>query len=168
MVTAPYYWDQNEDTRAFAKRYLKRFGKMPNMIQASLYDAMTHYPKAVEKAGTDDTAKVAAAMKELPINDFMTKNGVIRADGRVMRDMYVSRVKAPAGLQGRVGPVRAGRNDPRGRGVCARRPEGVPARQALAGGEPGWTRPAGLAICRFAVERCFSKTGPGSSRRTGF
>lgn len=96
LVIAPFYWDQDDASRAFAKRYFARFGKMPNMIQASMYGAITHYLKAVEKAGTDDTAKVAAVMKEMPVNDFMTKNAAIRADGRVMRDMSVFRVKAPA------------------------------------------------------------------------
>lgn len=96
LVTAPYYWDQNDDTRAFAKRYFDRFGKMPNMVQASAYGAVMHYLKAVQAVGADDTAKVAAKMKETPINDFMTKNGRIRDDGRVIRDMYVFRVKTPA------------------------------------------------------------------------
>ena len=73
---------------------------MPNFIQASMYGAVTHYLKAVEKAGTDDTAKVAETMKAMPINDFMTKDGHIRADGRTLRDMYVFRVKSPAESKG--------------------------------------------------------------------
>ncbi|MDB5511122.1 MAG: transporter permease [Enterovirga sp.] len=100
FVTAPFYWDQNDETRAFAKRYSDRFGRMPNMIQAGMYGAVSHYLKAVEKAGTDDTAKVMAAMREIPINDFMTKNGSIRPDGRVMRDQYIFRVKTPEESKG--------------------------------------------------------------------
>lgn len=100
LVTAPFYWDQNEQTRAFAGRYRQRFGKMPNFVQASMYGAVSHYLKAVERAGTDDTAKVAAAMKAMPINDFMTVNGQIRADGRTLRDNYVFRVKSPAESKG--------------------------------------------------------------------
>ena len=100
LITAPCYWDQNDDTRAFAKRYMARFGRMPNFIQASMYGAISHYLKAVEAAGTDDTAKVAAKMKEMPINDFMTRNGTIRADGRTLRDMYVFKVKSPAESKG--------------------------------------------------------------------
>lgn len=100
VVTAPYYWDQNDETRAFAKRYQTRFGKMPNMVQASAYGAVTHYLKAVQAVGADDTSKVAAKMKETPINDFMTRNGRIRDDGRVIRDMYVFRVKTPAASKG--------------------------------------------------------------------
>ncbi|MGI4954025.1 MAG: ABC transporter substrate-binding protein [Janthinobacterium lividum] len=100
LITAPFYWDQNEQTRAFAKRYFERFRKMPNFIQASMYGAVTHYLKAVDKAGTDDTAQVVAMMKATPINDFMTVNGSIRDDGRTMRDNYVFRVKAPAESKG--------------------------------------------------------------------
>jgi branched-chain amino acid transport system substrate-binding protein len=100
METAPYYWDQNDKTRAFAKRYFDRFGKMPNMIQASAYGAVMHYLNAVKAAGTDDTAAVNKKMRELPINDFMTTNGSIRPDGRVMRQMYVFEVKTPAESKG--------------------------------------------------------------------
>ncbi|MGI4801019.1 MAG: ABC transporter substrate-binding protein, partial [Janthinobacterium lividum] len=96
LITAPFYWDQNDRTRAFSKRYFDRFHKMPNFIQASLYGAVQHYLKAVDKVGSDDTAKVAAMMRATPINDFMTVAGHIRPDGRVLRDNYVFRVKTPA------------------------------------------------------------------------
>ena len=97
FVSESFYWDQNDETRKFSARYKERFGgKMPNMIQASTYGAVMHYLKAVAAAGTDDTAAVAAKMKSTPINDFMTKNGTIREDGRVMREMYTFRVKKPA------------------------------------------------------------------------
>ncbi|MBX9910098.1 MAG: ABC transporter substrate-binding protein [Beijerinckiaceae bacterium] len=100
LVTAPYYWDQNDEMRAFAKRYFDRFKRMPNMVQASAYGAVMHYLNAVKAVGADDTAKVSAKMKETPVNDFMTKNGKVREDGRVVRDMYVYRVKAPAASKG--------------------------------------------------------------------
>lgn len=100
LVTAPYYWDQNERTRAFAKRYMDRFRKMPNFIQASMYGGITHYLKAVDKAGTDDNTAVIEAMKATPINDFMTVDGHIREDGRTLRDNYVFRVKAPSESKG--------------------------------------------------------------------
>ena len=100
METAPYYWDQNEATRKFAMRYKDRFGKMPNMVQASTYGAVAHYLKAVAAVGSDDTTKVMAKMKATPINDFMTKNGSIREDGRVMREVYVFRVKKPSESKG--------------------------------------------------------------------
>ena len=101
FVSESFYWDQNDETRKFSARYRERFGgKMPNMIQASTYGAVMHYLKAVAAAGTDDTGPVAAKMKTTPINDFMTKNGSIREDGRVMREMYTFRVKKPAESKG--------------------------------------------------------------------
>ncbi len=100
LITAPFYWDQNEGTRAFAKRYFERFRKMPNFIQASMYGAVMHYLKAVAKAGTDDTATVVGLMKATGINDFMTVDGHIREDGRTLRDNYVFRVKTPAESKG--------------------------------------------------------------------
>ena len=99
-VSVPYYWDQNDATRKFAYRYKDKFGKMPNMAQASVYGAVTHYLNAVAAVGNDDTAKVIAKMKATPINDFMTKNGSIREDGRVLRDYYVFRVKKPSESKG--------------------------------------------------------------------
>ena len=95
IETAPYYWDQNEETRAFGTRFLKRFGKMPNMAQASAWGAVTHYLTAVQAAGIDETGPVLAKMRSIPVNDFMTHNGVIRPDGRVMREMYLLKVKSP-------------------------------------------------------------------------
>ena len=100
IETAPYYWDQNDSTRAFAVRYFKRFGKMPNMIQASAWGAVTHYLKAVQAGGTDAAPDVMARMKATPVNDFMTKDGLVRADGRVMRDMYILQVKKPVDSNG--------------------------------------------------------------------
>jgi branched-chain amino acid transport system substrate-binding protein len=96
LVTEAYYWDQNEETRKFANRYKQKFNRMPNMVQASMYGAVMHYLKAVAAAGTDDTAAVLAKMKSTPINDFMTQNGSIREDGRVLRDFYIFKVKKPS------------------------------------------------------------------------
>ncbi len=100
IETAPYYWDQDDATRAFAARYRKRTGKMPNMVQAGAYGAAAHYLGAVRDSGSDAAAPVIAKMKATPINDFMTRNGSIRADGRVIRDMYVLEVKSPADSHG--------------------------------------------------------------------
>ena len=69
---------------------------MPNMAQAGVYSGINHYLKAVAATGTDDTATVMAKMREMPVNDFMTKNGKIREDGRLIRDMYVFEVKKPS------------------------------------------------------------------------
>jgi branched-chain amino acid transport system substrate-binding protein len=96
LVAEPFYWDQNDETRKFATRYKAVVGKMPNMNQASVYGAVTHYLKAVAAAGTADTAPVMAKMKATRVNDFMTKNALIREDGQVMRDLYVFRIKKPS------------------------------------------------------------------------
>lgn len=96
FVTEAYYWDQNDETRKFASRYKEKFGRMPNMVQASMYGAVMHYLKAVAAAGTDETSAVLVKMKSTPINDFMTQNGKIREDGRVLRDFYIFRIKKPS------------------------------------------------------------------------
>lgn len=95
LITEPFYWDQTEATRVFSRRFFDRYRRMPNSLQASVYGAVTHYLDAVKATGTDDTATVVAGMKAMPVNDFMTHDGLIRADGRVVRDVYVFRVKAP-------------------------------------------------------------------------
>ncbi|MGI8476834.1 MAG: ABC transporter substrate-binding protein, partial [Thermomicrobiales bacterium] len=100
IETAPYYWDQTDATRTFAERYRQRMGRMPNMIQASAYGAAMHYMNAGKAAGSDAASGVLASMKSTPINDFMTHNGTIRADGRVIRDMYILQVKTPAESKG--------------------------------------------------------------------
>jgi branched-chain amino acid transport system substrate-binding protein len=101
LFTEAYYWDQNEETRAFAKRFAERHGgKPPTMFQAGIYSAAMHYLKAVKAAGTDDALPVIAQMKKTPVNDFMTKNGTIREDGRMMRDMYLLQAKKPAESKG--------------------------------------------------------------------
>jgi branched-chain amino acid transport system substrate-binding protein len=95
VITASFYWDQNDQTRAWSKKYFAKTGKMPTMTQAGVYGEVLHYLKAIKAAGTDDADKVMAKMKETPINDFMTHNGKIRADGRVVRDAYLFEVKKP-------------------------------------------------------------------------
>lgn len=101
MLTEAFYWDQTDETRAFSQRFAERFnGRKPSMLQAGDYTAVTHYLRAVEKAGTDEATPVMAGMKALPISDFMTKRGWVREDGRVMRDMYLYQVKSPAESKG--------------------------------------------------------------------
>lgn len=96
QFATPAYWDRNDETRAFAKRYMAAFNnKAPNFIQMSNYSAALHYLKAVQAAGTDEGVAVVAKMKSLPVNDFELKNVTIRADGQVMRPMYLVQVKKP-------------------------------------------------------------------------
>lgn len=96
VFTEAYYWDQNDRTRAFANRFARIHGRPPTMFQASVWGAVTHYLKAVQAAGTDAAPAVMAKMREMPIDDFMTRNGRIREDGRVIRDMYLMRAKRPS------------------------------------------------------------------------
>jgi branched-chain amino acid transport system substrate-binding protein len=101
LFTEAFYWDQNDETRAFSKRFAERHGgKPPTMFQAGIYSAATHYLKAVKAAGTDEAKAVIAEMKKIPVNDFMTKNGSIREDGRMMRDMYLLQAKKPSESKG--------------------------------------------------------------------
>jgi branched-chain amino acid transport system substrate-binding protein len=98
VITVPFYWDLNDQTRAFSKRFLthpESKGVPPTFTVAGVYGEVLHYLKAVQAAGTDDAKAVLAKMREIPINDFMTKNGTIRVDGRVMREMYLAQVKSP-------------------------------------------------------------------------
>lgn len=95
LVTESFYWDMNDETRGWSKRFFERNKVMPHMVPAGVYGSVVHYLKAIKAAGTTDSAAVMKKMKELPINDFMTKNGRIREDGRVLRDFYVFRVKSP-------------------------------------------------------------------------
>ena len=96
VLTEAFYWDQTDETRAWSKRFMEQIKKPPTMVQAGVYGAITHYLKAMATAKTEDGPKVVAEMRALPINDFMTKNGKLREDGRVMRDMYLFQVKTPA------------------------------------------------------------------------
>ena len=94
QLTNAWYWDMNDETRAFAKRYFDRVGLMPNMSQAADYSSTLHYLKAVEAAGTDDPDAVSKKMREMPINDMFAKGGKIREDGRMVHDMYIWEVKS--------------------------------------------------------------------------
>jgi branched-chain amino acid transport system substrate-binding protein len=100
LLTNAFYWDRNDESRAWAQRYFERMGKMPNMAQAGIYSATTHYLKAIEAAGTDETQAVMEKMRSTPINDFFAKNGKIRDDGRMVHDMYLYEVKRPAESKG--------------------------------------------------------------------
>ncbi len=100
VFTEAYYWDQNDETRAFANRFARIHGRPPTMFQASMWGAVTHYLKAVQAAGTDAAPAVMAKMREMPIQDFMTRNGRVREDGRIIRDMYLMRAKRPSESRG--------------------------------------------------------------------
>jgi len=100
VFSAPYYWDHDAPSRAFAARFVKRHGRPPTAFQASTWGAVTHYLKSVQAAGTDEADAVMEKMRALPIDDFMTREGRLRADGRVIRDMFLLRVKKPQDSKG--------------------------------------------------------------------
>jgi branched-chain amino acid transport system substrate-binding protein len=91
-----FYWDRDAESRAWSKRFFARHQRMPTMAQAAVYSAIRHYLRAIEAAGTDEAKAVMAKMRELPVNDFFAKNGRLRADGRLVHDMYFVQVKTPA------------------------------------------------------------------------
>ena len=95
VLTEAFYWDQNDETRAWTKRYRAKKDRLPSMLTAGVYSSTLHYLKAVQAAGTDEPKAVMAKMRELPVNDVMTKNGKLREDGRLVRDMYLFQVKSP-------------------------------------------------------------------------
>ena len=97
ILTEAFYWDRNDESRAFAKRFAPQYkGNMPTMVQAGVYSAVLHYLKAVEalKSASDGKA-VIAKMKDLPTDDPLFGKGTIRADGRKLHDMYLFEVKKP-------------------------------------------------------------------------
>jgi branched-chain amino acid transport system substrate-binding protein len=91
-----FYWDRDEETRAWSKRFFAKRGAMPTLAQAGVYSAVTHYLKAVAAAKTDEAKTVVAQMKAMPVDDFFAHGGTIRADGRMVHDIYLIEVKTPA------------------------------------------------------------------------
>jgi len=95
VLTEAWYWDQNDETRAFAKRFMEKMGRMPNMIQAGTYSSVLTYLKAIKAAGTTETEAVARKMHELPVDDVFAKGGKVLANGSMVHDMYLFQVKSP-------------------------------------------------------------------------
>lgn len=95
-MTTASYWNMDGKTRAWSKKFFARTKVMPTMIHTGVYGSVLHYLKAIQAAGTDDPARVMAKMRELPIEDTFVHGGKLREDGRVVRDMYLARVKKPS------------------------------------------------------------------------
>lgn len=96
VITTSFYWDRDDQTRAFSQRFMQEVNHPPTYLQAGAYSAVLSYLKAVKEAGATDTTAVAAKMRSMRINDAMARDGWIREDGKVMRDVYVMQVKTPA------------------------------------------------------------------------
>jgi branched-chain amino acid transport system substrate-binding protein len=101
LLAEAFYWDMNDETRAFSKRFMERVKRVPTSAQAGVYSSVMHYLKAVKAAGTTDSAAVMKIMKDTPINDVFAKQGRIREDGRMVHDMYLFEVKKPSESKGR-------------------------------------------------------------------
>lgn len=96
LLTTGFYWDQNETTRKWSRRFFERTKRMPTMVHAGVYSSTMHYLKAVQAAGTKDPQAVLAKMRETPINDFFATNGKILPNGRMVHDMLLVEVKKPS------------------------------------------------------------------------
>jgi len=95
-LTDGWYWNQTPESREWGRRFFEKMKRMPSMLQAGDYSAVSTYLKAVKAAGTDDADTVMAQLRKTKINDMFTKNGMIREDGRMVHDMYLRQVKSPA------------------------------------------------------------------------
>ncbi|MGB6104445.1 MAG: ABC transporter substrate-binding protein [Pusillimonas sp.] len=95
VLTAPFYWDLNDETRAWSRRFFDKTGYMPTMVHAGMYSSVLHYLNAIKVEGSDDAQAVMARMKATPVNDFFAENGKIREDGLHVHDMYLLQVKTP-------------------------------------------------------------------------
>jgi branched-chain amino acid transport system substrate-binding protein len=95
LLTTSFYWDMDDKTREWSKRYFAKMNKMPSMWQAGVYSSVMHYLNAIKETGTDDPLKVAAKMREKPIEDFFARNGKLREDNLMVHDLWLVQVKTP-------------------------------------------------------------------------
>jgi branched-chain amino acid transport system substrate-binding protein len=95
LLTTSFYWDMDDKTREWSKRFFAKIGRMPTMWQAGVYSSVIHYLNAIQAAGTDDPLKVAAKMREMPVEDFFARNGHLREDGLMVHDLMLVQVKRP-------------------------------------------------------------------------
>ncbi len=95
LLTTSFYWDMDDKTREWSKRYFAKMNRMPTMWQAGVYSSVMHYLDAIKETGTDDPLKVAAKMREKPIEDFFARNGKLREDNLMVHDLWLVEVKKP-------------------------------------------------------------------------
>ena len=95
-LTEGFYWDRDDESRVFAKKFMDRTGRMPNMVHAGTYSAVTQYLKAIDKAGTDETEAVSKLLHEMPVDDVFGRGGKVGPNGRMIHDMYLLEVKKPS------------------------------------------------------------------------
>src|SRR5204862_5578039 len=95
LLTTSFYWDADDKTREWSNRFFAKINHMPTMWQAGDYSSVMHYLKAIQAAGTDEPLKVAAKMREVPVEDFFSRNGRLREDGLMVHDLMLAQVKKP-------------------------------------------------------------------------
>src|SRR5450755_2358132 len=95
LLTTSFYWDMDDKTREWSKRYFAKMNRMPTMWQAGVYSSVMHYLDAIKETGTDDPLKVAARMREKPVEDFFARNGKLREDNLMVHDLVLVQVKKP-------------------------------------------------------------------------
>ena len=100
LLTTGFYWDRTPESRAWSKRFFERHRAMPTMAQAGVYSSVIHYLKAVDAARTTDAEIVAQKIRDMPVEDFFAEHGAVRADGRMVHDMYLAQVKTPQESRG--------------------------------------------------------------------
>ena len=130
LLTTSFYWDMDDKTREWSKRFFAKINRMPTMWQAGVYSSVMHYLNAIKAAGTDDPLKVAAKMRETPIEDFFSRNGQLREDGLMVHDLVLVQVKKPDEFEISVGLLPNPRAYPRRSGLRAAQ-SGLPAGQRL-------------------------------------
>ena len=94
-MTTSFYWDMDDKAREWSKRFFDKMKQMPTMWQAGVYSSVIHYLKAIQAAGTDEPLTVAAKMREMPVEDFFSRNGRLRKDGLMVHDLMLVQVKKP-------------------------------------------------------------------------
>ncbi len=127
QLTEAFYWDQNDETRAWSKRFFEKTKREPTMNQAGVYSAITAYLNAVKATNSIDGPTVMKKMKETPVNDFMTKNGHIQEDGSAGARHVPVRGQEAGRVEGPVGFLQADRHDPGRRGLQAPERQRMPA-----------------------------------------
>lgn len=96
ILPTAFYWDRDDQTRAFAKRFFERRKVMPSEFQAGTYSSVLHYLRAIQAAGTIEAKPVVRKMQEIPVDDFFARHARLRRDGRMVHDMYLMQAKSPA------------------------------------------------------------------------
>ena len=139
LLTTSFYWDMDDKTREWSKRYFAKMNRMPTMWQAGVYSSVMHYLNAIKEAGTDEPLKVAAKMREKPIEDFFSRNGKLREDNLMVHDLWLVQVKKPEESKYPWDYYTDPREDLRRRSVRPARSGVFDGEEVTASSHPGWS-----------------------------